>query len=753
MKKHILKLTENAFYPADGFLLGNGDISASFFSRRNALVIKLGKNDLWDNRLDLKDIPRPADIDELRYLISKNNFYCEGPSGKLKTDVLDNPRLIELCTHKGLSGSSPMPKPAAELILHTNGDLRKMQVEQSLCVEDGSLEVTISWDHDISLKLNAAIDPDKNVMAITWKSANYTGKNRFGGAFYGITKPYMFYFELKCYPEKTAFDHWRDNIPHLMTNGLPNTFPTTESLLVPAEYAVDGNIGSVTRQFPDTRLEIAAAGENMEVNCDCRGVLLYPQDNCESGTVIAGWETGKTPQISGIVPEKIFAASQAAAEKFFNTSRVSFSDKLLDDIYHSVMHVKRSVLKAGKIPPGLILASTLNDYTPWHGDYHLNYNYQSNFLGDFSAGHFDSGDAFFTGLEPLLKLGRKIAHDYYHCRGCFVQLSGFPFDVEDDYMGHLPFGRMAYMTGWVAAWFYRRWELSGDREWLKATGYPGLRDFALFYTDFLTLEDDGYFHAFPSNQAEENYTLEGTRDQVQVLRHARSSLEFALKCAKELDCDHELQKVWQNILDKLVPKGELPPHVPAEFAGFDGLAPVPAKEVLRYDSKFYTWYPGQMPYYLMTALRNGLFDLNGEDYSLLIEYLERWTLPNHLFRGMAATHYGYDGYWSEGLGIAGALLDMLAVNQCGTIRVFPGMPKDAEFSGIRVEGGFICSARKCGGKVQNISIEAVFDGELTLALPENGNYTDDSGKSFAGGMVYSRQMRAGEKAVLTLQKN
>lgn len=719
MSDHVLTIDTPVYYPGEGFLLGNGDISVSIFTRNEDVVIKLGKNDLWDSRLNLDGIPRPADINELRELIAGVNFCCDGPSGKLNIANLDNPRLVELCTKRGLTGTSPNPKPAAELILHTCGDLRGMRVSQSLYVEKGALDINISWQNNISLALKIAVDPEKNVMAIRWSSANYTSANRFGGSFYGIPQSFLFYFELKCQPEKSAFEQSRSNLPHIITNGMDNSNPTTEALLEPAKYSVADNAGMIFRQFPDRELAISAAGCNLNAVADTQSLLFFPENNCESGTFAAGWEVDALPDIKNVKNDGVFFAAETAAEKFFAVSKVGFQDKMLDDIYHAAMHVKRSVFKAGKFPPGLILASTVNDYSPWHGDYHLNYNYQSSFLGDFSAGHFDTGDAFFTGLEPLLKLGRKIAKDYYHCRGCFVQLSGFPFDVADDYMGNLPFGRMAYMTGWVAAWFYRRWELSGDRQWLIDHGYSAIRDFALFYTDFLTLEDDGYFHAFPSNQGEENYTREGTRDQVQVLRHARSALIFALKCAAELDCDRELQATWQNILDKLVPIGELPPYMAAEFAGFDGLAPECAADILKPGCKFYDWYPGQMPYFMMTALRNGL--CSPADHKLLVSFMKRWMLPNYLMQAMASVHYGHPGYWSESLGIAGVLQDMLAVNCAGVLKFFSGVDGDAEFGSLRLDGGFICSAGKNDGAVKKITIRSLHRRIIQIELPENFN--------------------------------
>lgn len=718
MREHVLTIDHPVYHPGEGFLLGNGDISVSIFSRGKDLVIKLGKNDLWDTRLDLSRMPAPADIEELRELVLNEKFHCDGPSGKLDLRSCDNPRLKELCTKRGLSGTSPAPKPAAELILHTCGDLPDMQISQKLFIEAGKIEITLHWGNGVELFLSLAVHPQKNLLAVSCQSRNYGERERFGGEFFGIVKPSLFYFELTRPDEKSAFECARQNLPHLVTNGLPQAEKNTGELLPPAEYTVDGDRGILTQNFPDCKLTVCGGGENWEIYSDRKGILFFPADEgADMQTFMAAWEKDKEPDNSGESAGSVFGASAAAGEEFFRTSRVEFADKSLDDLYHVTMHAKRASFKAGKLPPGLILASTLNDYSSWHGDYHLNYNYQSAFLGDFAAGHFDTGDAFFTGLAPLLKLGEFIAKKYYHARGCFVQLSGFPFETEDDYMGNLPFGRMAYMTGWVAAWFYRRWDLSGDRRWLERTGYPALKKFALFYTDFLTLEEDGFYHAFPSNQGEEDYSLAKTRDQVQVLRHARGALSYAVKCASELGCDPELREKWQEILDKLIPVGMLLPDMAAEFAGFDGQEPVGAEKILLPGTKFYDWYPGQMPYFLSTAIRNGLYDAAAYEEALLT-FLRRWGLPNGLFKAMAVVHYGHEGYWSEGLGIAGTLLDMLAVNCAGVLKFFSGITGDAEFENLRLDGGFICSASRRGGVTEYFSVKALHCREIRIRVPE-----------------------------------
>ena len=87
-------------------------------------------------------------------------------------------------------------------------------------------------------------------------------------------------------------------------------------------------------------------------------------------------------------------------------------------------------------------------------------------------------------MDFALHSGRKIAKDYYGCRGAFIQLSTYPILAEDDTLGAVPMGRMAYMTGWAMSHCWWRYRYTLDKEWLRSTGYPAIRDCALFYTRF-----------------------------------------------------------------------------------------------------------------------------------------------------------------------------------------------------------------------------------------------------------------------------
>jgi len=239
------------------------------------------------------------------------------------------------------------------------------------------------------------------------------------------------------------------------------------------------------------------------------------------------WD-GEKEQVIGDV-ENWRQANRESARAFWSKSHLSVSDPLVENLWYETLHARRCAYRQDTVPPGLFLPSTVPDYSHWHGDYHTNYNFQEPFWGDYTANHVDLGDAYFQGMKYLLRIGRKIARDYYDCRGAFIQLSGYPIDAKDDPLGVAPMGRMAYMTGWAMNQYWWRYLYTLDKDWLRRTGYPVIRDCALFYTDFLRKGEDGLYHAFPSNQGEDGFTGDPKdyTDRAQVMQHVRYCLRAA----------------------------------------------------------------------------------------------------------------------------------------------------------------------------------------------------------------------------------
>jgi hypothetical protein len=434
-------------------------------------------------------------------------------------------------------------------------------------------------------------------------------------------------------------------------------------------------------------------------------------------------------------------SSTESARAFWARSAIDLGGSSLEQLWYASLHAKRCIFRADTVPPGLFLPSTIDDYALWHGDYHTNYNFQSIFLGDYESNHPELGDAYFRAMDFFLSVGRKVAREYYGCRGAFIQLSGYPTHAADDIIGTVPMGRMAYMTGWASNMYWWRYQFSMDRNWLAETGFPALRDCALFYTDFLQRGEDGFFHAFPSNQGEDGFSgnPDDFRDRPQIIRHARYCLRNAIQAAEALDLDHDLATQWRTILAHLAHEDGDPARarllypdtrseaLAPELYAFDGnllpcgTADGQAPAYLDPDHESYRWYPGKLPYLIMQSLRTGVFRPD-RDFDHVRKLLERWTHGNGLLWGMSVGNYGHTGAWTESLGITGALQDLLMQSWDGVIRIFPGLPSgiDASFTDLRAVGAFLVSASRSGGVVGEVSITSLRGGTCVMENPWPG---------------------------------
>ncbi len=331
---------------------------------------------------------------------------------------------------------------------------------------------------------------------------------------------------------------------------------------------------------------------------------IMPAVNAKEGTIIVAVTTssdtgGDRQELqrirSGLADRPDDVASRWAGENrrqagvFWSRSRLRVADPFVENLWYQTLHARRCAYRNDTVPPGLFLPSTIQDYSHWHGDYHLNYNFQEPFWADYTANQVELGDAYFQGMRYVLSIGRKIARDYYGTRGVFVQLVGYPIQAEDDPMGVVPMGRMAYMTGWALNQYWWRYLYTLDTNWLRSTGYPVIRDGALFYTDFMHKGEDNLYHVFPSNQGEDGFSgnAKDYTDRSQVMEHLRYCLRAAILASEVLDTDRDLRGQWQERLQHCAgDDGKPPPQLsgleklcaetnPPEFGGGRPYRPQP----------------------------------------------------------------------------------------------------------------------------------------------------------------------------------
>jgi hypothetical protein len=643
-----------------------------------------------------------------------------------------------------------------------------MTVRQRLSIEEAKLWIECSWPSGVKIRLESFIPPKPNVLVVRWNVEHWNAATKMC-----LRPPVWFSLHRWADPPLAEFAaRFFADCRHgaFIDMASPKVTP-----LAPPTTKQVGNLWGIEQTFPPDPtfpkgfsywMVPFTSGVSVEL-VDMRAVgearlHLMTNENAPSGEMAvavattgdAGGPAEPIQAIRGALGDKPAVAiarwedeNRKAAAEFWSRSKVSIADPLLENLWYETFHARRCVTAAGKVPPGLFLPSTVRDYSHWHADYHWNYNFEQPYWGDYAANHLDLGDAYFVALDFALRSGRKIAKDYYGCRGAFIQLSTYPILAEDDTLGAVPMGRMAYMTGWAMSHCWWRYRYTLDKQWLRSTGYPAIRDGALFYGDLMKKRADGLYHIFPSNSGEDGFTgnAKDYTDRAQVMQQARHCLQMAVLASEALDADADLRAAWRDRFEHAAGDDGRPPLVlsglakeryeanPPEF----GLAtPVNnyRPEAGKGPLPELGWYFGQYPISMLGVLHRGEFVVE-RDFPIFRRLASAWRRPNGLYWAMTVAGYGRAGAWTESLGVAAPLQEMMLQSWDGALRVFPSWPEkvDARFDDFRAEGAFLVSAAWSRGNVAALSIRSLRGAPCRVysPWPKGFSVVDASGGKIA----------------------
>lgn len=121
--------------------------------------------------------------------------------------------------------------------------------------------------------------------------------------------------------------------------------------------------------------------------------------------------------------------------------------------------------------------------------------------------------------------------------------------------GNGPYGNVSHILGStakIAYLYWRRYEYTLDREWLRARAYPMLKAAAEFYRNFPNVrkEADGKYHIHHVNSNESVY---GARDTDEDLSAMRGAVAAAVRASEILNQDTALRSAWKEFLANLTP--------------------------------------------------------------------------------------------------------------------------------------------------------------------------------------------------------
>ena len=438
-------------------------------------------------------------------------------------------------------------------------------------------------------------------------------------------------------------------------------------------------------------------------------------------------------QVNALTPAIL--SSYAAAHRqwwadYWNRSFIEIPDKMIEQSWYASWYIMGSCSRAGKVAPGLWGNWITVDNPMWHGDFHLNYNFQAPFYGLYSSNHTETTLPFYDALNQSIPLGKAnaLARGW---TGVHLPVAIGPWGITPE--GDLDLGQRSN-AAYAALPYLWYWQYSQNSQWLATTGYPYLREVATFWTDYLKLENGRYVIYNDSIHEGSGPDM----NPILSLGLVRALFKNIVPMSEALGLDADKRAKWRDISEKIS-------AFPTQVRN--------GKTVFRYSEVGTAWWSdntlGIQHIYpagaigldsspeLLEISRNMISEMNrwsddngssswytacsrvGYDPVIILDELHalyaNHSLPNKL------PNFGGGGI--ENVSPALAVTEMLMQSHEGVVRFFPNWTAacgDARFGTLRAVGAFLISGEFNNGAVAGTRIVSEKGRDCTVQNPWPG---------------------------------
>ncbi len=432
--------------------------------------------------------------------------------------------------------------------------------------------------------------------------------------------------------------------------------------------------------------------------------------------------------------------TQKKWQKFFSASKVTLEDKEIEKFYNSSLYHLAGCMGNKEFPPGLFGNFITDDFFPWAGDYHMNYNYEAPYYCIFASNHPELFDGYMTPVNEMREEASKFA-GFFGCKGYAFPVSFGPkaLDVysQPDCKEHgvLFLGQKSH-AAYACVIPLMHWFSTYDKEYALENYYDFVLNTAAFWEDYLVKKKGRYIikndaaHEIPYYRGKKfrYITHKGQIEAVNAINSlglVKLLFNGIYDMAKELGLNAEKYPLWEDIIQNL-----------SDFPTFIKKG----KKCFRYSKRGIRWrddntvglqhiYPASQIGFesgekLLKIAKNTYFindrrlDDNGSnsylpagarigvDPHFLIEgihqNIKEFGLPNRMFR-----HHG--GGIEHLTMVPSTINEMLLQSYEGIIRLFPCWDKKspASFENLRADGAFLVSAELKNKKISSIKIKSL----------------------------------------------
>ncbi len=495
--------------------------------------------------------------------------------------------------------------------------------------------------------------------------------------------------------------------------------------------------GDIDYKGMDYALAVAAKG-------DLKAVSLVTSFDSNGGDVLKHAMALAKKTIAE-QEETLISEHEQGWRTYWSRSGVRLEDKVMQRWWYRMLYFAHTVSKPGAAPVG-IMPPLATDRTPWHADYHHNYNTWQAFWPLPAANHPGLADPWISYNNDMIPRFKNLAKETYGIDGLHVPISSFlhepaPANCKSKNKRQMSMNPWGLTIGLQAMTLQNMWQkylCDQDLGYMKEKIYPFLRETARFYVSFMDKcekDDKGKILLGPSFSPE--HPPMGIFNCPFDIAYVHYTFDALIVAATELQVDSDLaeqcrtRKALLGEYPTTIHNGE---EIVVDSQGGGHIAKhnitVPAAPVFPCDQV--TWFSSDAEKDLFrrtikaTRFRDAnahvMFNIARARLSMPegVTEARRWfasrELPNGLF--VWAGH-GHGTFMPEMIGIVGLIDEFLLQSVGNKIRLFPCWPEDqdAQFTRLRAQGGFIVSAEFKDGRVAWATIESVAYKELQVLSP------------------------------------
>lgn len=236
------------------------------------------------------------------------------------------------------------------------------------------------------------------------------------------------------------------------------------------------------------------------------------------------------------------------------------SDSQLEVLYFQFgRYLLISSSRPGGIPANLQGKWNKDVRPPWSSNYTININTEMNYWMVESCNLSELHSPLIELIKNLSVTGKRTAQNFYGAKGWVAHHNTDIWASSNPMSGSPSWANWPMGGAWLCQHLWEHYQFTGDKDYLKSTAYPIMKEAALFCIDWLIEDKEGRLITAPSTSPENIYiTDKGFKGSVSVATTMDMSIVWDLfsnliTASEILKIDEDFRKTLIDKRAKLFP--------------------------------------------------------------------------------------------------------------------------------------------------------------------------------------------------------